>query len=205
MKSGSLIDRETKMRRYCGIDVGKYESHVAIIKDREIVELSLFDDNNLPECYACGVDAPLNVPHNKTMRNCEQALRKMGVGVYPSGAEFFLPIVKRGIEIAELMEDVSIVYEIYPFASRKFLNLAPKAKKQTKKGRKQITEALKKYVNIRDGSGYMTLSHDELDAIIGVLTVKMYCEGKGLKIGNGIGRIIVPEPVEIKTGLDKWG
>lgn len=190
---------ERIMKRYCGIDVGKYESHVAIIEGRTVVELSLFDDDNLPECYACGVDAPLNMPHNKTMRNCESALKKMGVGIYPSGSGFFKPIVRRGIEIAELMAWECIVYEIYPFASRKFLNLAPKAKKQTKKGREIITKALKEYVDAEDG-----LSHDELDAIIGALTVQMFCEGKGLKIGNGIGRIIVPEPVEIKTGLDKW-
>lgn len=66
----------------------------------------------------------------------KQPLRKMGVGIYPSGVDSFRPIVERGIEIAELMSEKSVVYEVYPFASKKILDIAPKAKKQTKTGEK---------------------------------------------------------------------
>ena len=172
---------------YCGIDVGLKKSHAALISD-SLKFVGDYEELELEGVEVAGIDAPLTFPARGSLRECERLLLKMGIRLYPSGAPFFRSIALRGMEIAERLRKMGIeVYEVYPYATRVILNIAPKAKKQTKNGLEMIRAELSKWVEIPE------LSHDEVDAVIAALTVKLYQEGKGVKLEGIDGSIVVPK------------
>ncbi len=170
---------------YCGIDVGLKRSIAAVI-DKKLVYLG--DYRSIPDVKAAGIDAPLSLPKSGYLRECERKLLKMGIKLFPSGAPFFKKIALRGIEIAEELRSRSIeVFEVYPYATRVILNIAPKANKRTKSGCREIEKALSRYIEVKD------LNHDELDAVIAALTVKLYYDGKAELIDCEDGAILIPK------------
>ncbi|WP_202319406.1 DUF429 domain-containing protein [Archaeoglobus neptunius] len=182
---------------YCGIDVGLKRCHAAVISDR--LEFSgLFEELRLDNIMAAGIDAPLSFPSRGSFRECEKLLLKMGIRLFPSGAPFFRKIAIRGMEIAEELRNIGIrVYEVYPYATRVILNIAPRAKKRKKEGLMEILGSLSRWVEID------AVSHDEADAIIAALTVKMYEEGKGVMLKGSDGEIIVPmDPTQLRLSSD---
>jgi predicted nuclease with RNAse H fold len=81
------------------------------------------------------------------------------------------------------------VYEVYPYASRVLLNIAPKAKKRKREGLQEIILSLSRYIETPE------LSHDEVDAVISALTVREFVLGRGSSV-EGEGEIILPRVVE---------
>jgi len=174
--------------RFGGIDVGTKKSIIAIIDENlKLLRVFEFEDNNPPKVDAVGIDAPLTLPEKGNLRECERYLLRI-TSLYPSGAEFFKEVVDRGMQIAEIMrKQGSEVFEVYPYASRKILKIAPESKKFTTKGRKRIMQDLHKYVEFsRD------LSHDEIDAVIGALTVALYYRNAATLICGKDGKILIP-------------
>ncbi|MCS7118633.1 MAG: DUF429 domain-containing protein [Archaeoglobaceae archaeon] len=170
---------------YGGIDVGKRSCKIALI-DKKVVYIGEYDKSVFFKVYAVGIDAPLTLPENGMLRECEKDLLKLGIKLFPSGAPFFKEIALIGMKIAEELRDLGLkVYEVYPFASRFVMNIAPKAKKRTKRGLEEIKIALSNYIEIPE------LSHDEIDAVISALTVREYVEGRGSSV-VGEGEIILP-------------
>ncbi len=169
---------------FCGIDVGLKRCVSAVINERnELIYIGDYD--KIPNVVAVGIDAPLSFPKSGYFRKCEKELLKMGIRIIPP--IFLKRIALRGIEIAEKMRSKGIeVFEVYPYATRVILNIAPRSKKRTKNGCKEIEKSLSKYVPVKD------LSHDELDAVISALTVKLYYEGKARIIKGSDGSILVP-------------
>ncbi|RLI86056.1 MAG: DUF429 domain-containing protein [Archaeoglobales archaeon] len=166
----------------CGVDVGLKRSYIAVLQGRKLIQCDVY--SGVVECDAVGIDAPLSFPKSGQLRDCERQLLEMGIRLFPSGAEFFRPIVERGMQIAEDFRNAGItVFEVYPYATRKILGIAPKAKKFKREGREKILQELSKHVE-----GVENLSkHDEIDAVISALTVVLYFEGKARVIGeNGI-------------------
>ncbi len=179
---------------YCGVDVGLRKDHAAVIKGSRVIYLGDYADIDVDFKFA-GIDAPLSLPVEGAFRDCERLLLKMGIRLFPSGAPFFRKIALKGMEIARELRARGIeVYEVYPYATRVILNLAPKAKKRRRDGLKRIIEALSEYVEIEEAS------HDEVDAIIAALTVKMFAEGEGVILKGSDGQIIVPRG-EIQQNL----
>ncbi len=178
-------------RLVAGIDVGLKKSHVAVLEGRRIVYIGDFEDfiRKGYDISAAGIDAPLSFPVEGSLRDCERELLKMGIRLFPSGAKFFRKIAERGIEIAEMLENRGVeVFEVYPYATRLILNIAPKAKKFRKEGRIQLISGLKRYVgNVNTG-----LSHDEIDAVLSALTVALFCEGKARLVCGKDGCILIP-------------
>lgn len=171
---------------YCGIDVGLKKSHAAVISDG-IEFIGEYEDLKFEGIKAAGIDAPLSFPVRGAFRECERLLLKMGIRLFPSGAPFFRKVALRGMEIAEELYSKGIrVYEVYPYATRVILGIAPKAKKSKKDGLVEISKALSKWIEVD------AVTHDEVDAVIAALTVKLYEEGRGVKLDGIDGSIIVP-------------
>ncbi|WP_456467922.1 DUF429 domain-containing protein [Archaeoglobus sp.] len=172
---------------YCGIDVGLKKCHAAVIGDG-IEFLGDYEELDLSDIKVAGIDAPLSFPERGAFRECERLLLKMGIRLFPSGAPFFQKIALRGMEIAEELRSMGIeVYEVYPYAARAILNIAPKAKKRTKEGLDEIIRDLSRFVEVESAN------HDEVDAIIAALTVMMFDRGEGVLLKGSDGEIVVPK------------
>ncbi|AGK60640.1 hypothetical protein Asulf_00621 [Archaeoglobus sulfaticallidus PM70-1] len=174
-----------------GIDVGKRASHYVLLEDNAVVDMGKFEDVvdlKIRANYA-GVDAPLSFPTSGSYRECEKELIKRGIRLFPPNANFFRKITHIGMKIARfLRENGTEVFEVYPYATRKILNIAPELKKNTKSNMRLIQEELRKYLNFDEFE-----NHDLLDSAISALTVKLFLEGRGDIVGGVDGKIIVPK------------
>lgn len=175
---------------FLGIDVGVKTDYAALVIGRKVSYVGKLEEiKSFEGVKAVGIDAPLSFP-KKGFRQCERLLLKMGIRLFPPNAPFFKKIGIRGIEIANKFKKAGIdVFEVYPYASRVFLNIAPKAKKALKSGREEILNALSNFLEFED-----VKNHNEVDAIIAALTVKLYYEGKAIAIKGFDGHILVPKP-----------
>jgi len=183
-----------------GIDVGLKKSHVAVLEGRKLIYVGDFE-NFIKEglnVIAAGIDAPLSFPSTGNLRECEKELVGMGIRLFPSGANFFRKITERGIEIARMLTNSGIkVFEVYPYATRFTLNIAPKAKKSREEGRIQLISGLRNYViGINEN-----LTHDEIDAVLSALTVVLFYEGKAKLVSGKDGSILIPSCPSDVTGL----
>lgn len=170
---------------YAGIDVGKKVCKMAII-DKELIYVGDYNREKLQKVFAVGIDAPLSLPSRGAVRECEKKLLSLGIRLFPSGAPFFREIALIGMRIAEELRAMGLkVFEVYPYATRVMMGIAPRAKKRSKDGLEKIRSDLSQFFAISD------LSHDEIDAILSALTVKEFLEGRGFAV-KGEGEIIVP-------------
>ncbi len=165
-----------------GIDVGVKKCHMALIEGDRVVylgELRL----DFPIKFA-GIDSPLTMPQEGFFRECERKLHKMGIRVIPP--IFLKKVHEIGVKIAEELKSRDVnVLEVYPYATRWILGM--RWSKRRKEGRSKILESLKNYVEFPP-----TDDHNEIDAIVSALTVKMFLEGKGEIICGRDGCIIIP-------------
>lgn len=178
-------------KRVCGIDVGLKESHVAVMENRDVISIFRVEDDDvdLTSCCAAGIDAPLSFPHKGTLRECEKSLLKMGIRLFPSGADFFKKVAEKGMQLSKTLEASGVkVFEVYPYATRYVLQIAPKAKKQKKDGRAAIITELKNYTKIKE-----ELNHNQIDAVIAALTVSLYYEGHGRVLKGSDGLVLIPD------------
>ncbi|MEM0215378.1 MAG: DUF429 domain-containing protein [Archaeoglobaceae archaeon] len=172
--------------KIAGIDVGIKTCKLAIIED-QLVYVGDYDKEKLKGVVAVGIDAPLSFPKEGTLRECEIKLLKLGIRLFPSGAKFFRDIALKGIEMAEELRKEGIaVFEVYPFATRVMMKIAPKSRKRTKKGLSEIIRELQKFIEISE------LTHDEVDAVISALTVREFLQGRGFVLSGKDGEIILP-------------
>lgn len=177
--------------KVAGIDVGLKFCKLAVI-DEKISYIGDYKKDELREVIAVGIDAPLTLPKSGLLRECEKKLLKLGIRLFPSGAPFFRPIAIKGMKIAEeLRKDCIKVFEVYPYATRVFMGIAPNAKKKTKKGLSEIRRELEKFVKIPE------LTHDEIDAVISALTVMEFLLGRGFVLSGEDGEIILPRGKEL--------
>ncbi|MET1124340.1 MAG: DUF429 domain-containing protein [Archaeoglobaceae archaeon] len=168
--------------------MGIRRSVAAVLRGCRIVWIGDYEDLSVEVKYA-GIDAPLSSPAEGNFRECERKLQRMGIPLFPLNVEFIRKVSLRGMEIAEELKGKGVeVFEVYPYATRVILGIAPGAKKTRKEGLRRILEDLRKFVDVPE------LSHDEVDAVIAALTVKLYVSGDGFAISGRDGTIIVPSP-----------
>ncbi|MCS7121328.1 MAG: DUF429 domain-containing protein [Archaeoglobaceae archaeon] len=172
--------------KIAGIDVGIKSCKLAILEDK-LIYIGDYEKEKIKGVFAVGIDAPLSFPEKGTLRECEKKLLNLGIKIFPSGAKFFKRITLKGIEIAEeLRKEGILVFEVYPFASRVLMKIAPNVKKRTKSGIAEIRKELQKFIEIPE------LTHDEIDAVISALTVKEFLNGRGFVLDGKDGKIILP-------------
>jgi hypothetical protein len=178
-----------------GIDVGKKFSTFAILRENKVVKTGILEGDvgavrGLTHKYKinyAGIDAPLSFPKNSTLRESERRLLKMGIKLFPSGAGFFREIVEEGIKLSRWLKESDVaVFEVYPYATRKILKIAPKSKKSTKKGLHEIKIELKDYIDF----DLSIEDHNIVDAIISAFSVKLFIEGRGELLE---GEIVIPK------------
>jgi len=165
-----------------GIDVGKRKCHMAVIVGRDVTYLGelRFD---FPLKFV-GIDAPLSMPKDGYFRECERELHKLGIRVIPP--IFLKDIHEISLEIARSLRERSVeIFEVYPYATRWILGM--RWSKRSREGRLKILKELRNYLELP-----YTEDHNEIDAILSALTVKMYLEGKGEMICGKDGCIVIP-------------
>ena len=170
---------------FCGIDVGR--RCAAAVLEEKLVYVGELEEAMEFGFEVAGIDAPLT-PATE-LRDCDRELLKMGIKLFPPGWRGMQVIAEKGMAIArELRERGVEVYEVYPYATRKILSIAPSARKNSRKGRKQIAEGLGRFIQLPEGTDF---NHHELDAIIAALTVKLLKEGRARLVGKDCS-IVVP-------------
>lgn len=170
---------------FCGIDVGKRCS--AAVLGENLVYVGELEEAMKFKFVAAGIDAPLTF--STKLRDCDRELLKMGIKLFPPGWRGMQVITKKGMTIAEELRRSGIeVYEVYPYATRKILSIAPNAKKSTAEGRRDIIRDINRFISLPEE---IELNHHELDAIIAALTVKFFKEGRGRVVGKECS-IVIP-------------
>ncbi len=184
-----------------GVDVGVKLSHYVLTSRRRVVEEGKFESEAFLHSFGdvkfAGIDAPLSFPEKGSFRECEKKLHKLGIRLFPSGAAFFRPVVLKGMEIAKRLESSSIgVFEVYPFATRKILGIAPNAKKNKKSGLERIKIELRRYLDFEGLE-----NPDLVDAALAALTVEVHLEGGGEIVSGKDGSILIPKSLGVFKAL----
>ncbi|WP_457590762.1 DUF429 domain-containing protein [Geoglobus sp.] len=178
-----------------GVDVGIRKSVFAVIDGPNARVLESYEHLLSENVSAVGIDAPLSFPESGAFRECERELLRMGIRLFPSGVGFFRKVAERGMEIARNLQECGVeVYEVYPYATRVILGLAPEVSKRDPDGLIKIMQALSEHVRL-DSS---VRTHDDVDAVISAMTVMLYKKGAGRILSGKDGSILIPEPVRRK-------
>jgi len=145
-----------------------------------------------------GLDAPLSWPlePDSKGRQCELLLAREGIGTFRTTRRTIIrALVERGIGLsADLRAQGFAVIEVYPYGSKVRLFGRPIPKKTTSEGRAWLRQRLEALVP--DLANYQsTLSHDELDAVVGAYTALLYDCGLAEEVGDPAeGQICLPLP-----------
>ena len=170
---------------FCGIDVGK--RCAAAVLGKNLVYVGELEEAMNFSFKVAGIDAPLTFATK--LRDCDRELLKMGIKLFPPGWRGMQAITEKGMAIAEELRRIGVeVYEVYPYATRKILSIAPNARKSTVEGRKEIIRDINRFISLPED---MVLDHHQLDAIIAALTVKLLKEGKAKTVGKECS-IVIP-------------
>ncbi|RLE98422.1 MAG: DUF429 domain-containing protein [Thermoprotei archaeon] len=133
------------------------------------------------------IDAPLSLPRedpSASFRECDRAVRRMGIRILPLSLSGMRKLTLRGIRIREWLEILGFtVIETYPRAALELLGFSARRGEYL---RKIIVEkfGLKGDVN-------RELSVHELDALVCALVARLYLEEKTIAVGDPYEMLIV--------------
>ncbi|MDI6802403.1 MAG: DUF429 domain-containing protein [Bacteroidota bacterium] len=171
-----------------GKNVVKYAT---VYSDSEIIS---FVEEAKPALVA--IDAPLNLPpgrkniedrNGEHFRPCDRELLKRGIRFFPITLGPMRPLTVRGIKLKKKLQRKGYkVIEIYPGAAQDVWGI-PRKQKGLPKLRRGLEKLGLKGLN-KDMNG------DELDAITGALTGRLFLLRKTEVLGNfKEGAIVVPQ------------
>lgn len=160
--------------------IGNYTKVSTAYTDEEIINIAL---NEKPEIIA--IDAPLALPKGKTIdsknciRECDKALRKMGIRFFPINFGGMRKLTIRGIKLRKKLEKLRFeVIETYPGAAQDILGL-PRVKRDAKKLQLELIEIFKLRGDVKK-----ELNHHQLDAVTCAIVGKLYLEDRYLSLGD---------------------
>ncbi len=186
-----MKDSPEERKGILGIDVGKI-SYAALLDSERISFAGRLEEiwedlkRGRVRVDFAGIDAPLTMPEKGNFRECEKELIKRGIRIMPF---FFLKkihTIAKKIKF-ELEKQEIKVFEVYPYATRKILNLSPEVNKR--RDYKKIFQNLTKFCKI---DREKVKNHHLVDAIICALTVKLFLKGQGEVISGKDGDILIP-------------
>ena len=161
------IDLAGSERNITGICVMDHDIRTfSVRRDEEIIELVESAKGKI-----IAIDAPLSF-HGKAFRDCDVEIREH-CRIMPLTLHGMRRLTERGMRLAKLFRRKYEVIEVYPYASKKFLDI-------------KSEHDLKKF-----GVHAEIKNKDEFDAIICALTAKFYLKGKYRTFGEK-DKIIVP-------------
>jgi len=143
------------------------------------------------------IDAPLSLPKGKTIdsknciRECDKALRKMGIRFFPLNFGGMRQLTLRGIKLRKKLTELGFtVIETYPGAAQDLLKL-PRSKKNKEELRRKLAEMF----NLKGDIEHKLTTH-ELDAVTCAIVAKLYLEGKYIAVGDPEEMLmILPQPL----------
>lgn len=191
-----------------GIDLAgspKRNTGICLLKGKTVIkyatvysnsEIISFVEETKPMLVA--IDAPLNLPpgrkniddrNGEHFRPCDRELLKRGIRFFPITLGPMRSLTVRGIKLKTILQRKGYkVIEIYPGASQDIWGILRKQKGLSKLRRGLEILGLKGLNNKMNG--------DELDAITGALTGKLYMQGKAEVLGSFKGgAIVVPKKI----------
>lgn len=171
-----------------GKTVSKYAT---LFSDSEIIS---FVEKAKPLLVA--IDAPLNLPpgrksiddrNGEHFRPCDRELLKRGIRFFPITLGPMRALTVRGIKLKKILKRKGYeVIEIYPGAAQDIWRI-PRKQKGLPKLRRGLEKLGLKGLNNK-------MNGDELDAVTGALTGKLFLQGKAEVLGNfKQGAIVVPK------------
>jgi len=189
------VDLTSSEARPSGYAVLDGQAHLAAVglaaTDEEILSLA---ERWRPRLLA--LDAPLSWPLEPASkgRQCELLLAREGVGTFRTTQRTIIrALVERGIALsAEMRSRGFEVIEVYPYGSKVRLFGRPIPRKTTPEGRTWLRRRLETLVpNLAERK--VTLTHDELDAVMAAYTALLRDRGQTEDLGDpNEGRICLP-------------
>lgn len=191
-----------------GIDLAGVETRptgICFIVDSTVKTKLVYTDNEIvseilrEKPAVVAIDAPLSLPKGKTLdsknciRECDKALRKMGIRFFPLNFGGMRQLTLRGIKLKKKLTELGFtVIETYPGAAQDLLRLP-----RSKKNREELRRKLAEIFNLK-GDIEHKLSTHELDAITCAIVAKLYLEGKYIAVGDPEEILmILPNPKDI--------
>lgn len=181
-----LAGVESRPTGFCKLTGMKTETAL-VYCDKEIIERTLKSN---PEVVA--IDAPLYLPPgrktleertNEHLRECDRALLKKGIKIFPVTLGPMRKLTERGIRLRGILEAENLkVIEVYPGGAQDVLEI-PRKQKSLEKLRAGLEN-----LGIEGLNGQM--SDHELDAVTCAFVGRLFLEGKAVSYG-GLGQEIV--------------
>ncbi len=186
-----LAGSEKRDTGFCILKNGKADVKI-LHSDAEI----LFRIKELKGTKLIGIDAPLSMPIGRKslekrsdihFRQCDLALRTLGIRFFPITLGPMRLLTKRGIELKKKIlraDKKAEIFEIYPGATYDVFGLP-------RKNRQAILKWIERMIKINSPRTY---TQDELDAMAAAITIKLHTESRTIELGNKLeGQIIVPD------------
>jgi len=188
------IDLAGSEKRYSGVcimDESLNARTLSLKRDEEIISCAIKENP-----IVIAIDAPLSLPLGKIsleepapihLRECDRALLKMGIKLFPASLGPMRKLTNRGIKLRKIFEEKGFeVIEVLPGATQDLLGIPRKHQdiKALAKGLKELgIKGIKE-----------NMSGDELDAITCAYTALLYLKRKYYSVGNEEeGIIIIPK------------
>ncbi|MCW4003407.1 MAG: DUF429 domain-containing protein [Candidatus Bathyarchaeota archaeon] len=180
---------ESRPTGFCKLTGMKAETAL-LYSDKEIIATTM---QCCPEIVA--IDAPLCLPPGrKTLeernaehfRECDRALLKKGIKLFPITLGPMRKLTERGIRLRSILEGEKLkVIEVYPGGAQDVLGVPRK-----KKGLEKLRAGLER-LGIEGLNGQM--NDHELDAVTCAFVGKLFLEGKAVSYGVLGQEIVMPK------------
>jgi len=183
-----LAGSEKRNTGWAILKSGKFESGI-VHTDKQL--LSLINKYKIKKVL---IDAPLTLPKGRKsiderddnhFRECDLKLRKEGIRFFPITLGPMRKLTKRGMALKKKLEKLEIrVYEGFPGASYDRLGVP-------RKDKTKIRKLLRKF----KFPAHAKATHDELDALILLLTLYLKEKVKSKSFKGKDGEIIAPKAI----------
>ena len=185
MISAVGVDLAGSPRNWTGLcyldDVLRCEA-LKVHGDDEIID---FIEKKTPSIVA--IDAPLTLPREgraKSMRECDRALRRMGLRPLPLTLQSMMLLTQRGIGLRKRLEGLSFkVIEVFPTGAQKILGISTK-----RRGIERLREGLRR-LGLKNLP--MDMDGDILDAATCAFIGILYLKGLCIEVGDPEEGVIV--------------
>lgn len=168
----AVLDRRKNLRSYGFLKT-----------DEEIVG---YIEDVKPEVVA--IDAPLTLPMRGRMRECDRALRKLGIRVFPPLMRGMKELTLRGIALSRTLRELGFsVIEVFPGGAQDVLGIPRKSR-----GLEKLYRGL---LRLGLNLGEMRLDPDLLDAVTAAYTALMYFNKRYIVVVSGDCEIFFPLPL----------
>lgn len=131
--------------------------------------------------HVVAIDAPLSLPKNRGLRECDTKLVERGYRVLPPLLGGMEALTHRGIKLARVLQDKKFeVIEVHPLTSGKILF-------ETSSRKEWISELSRENWEVD-----LEMNEHEIDSAIAAFTGYLHLKGKTKRVGGEEGSIVIP-------------